>query len=163
MADQLRSEVAHVKYMPIGEFVDGGYLQEVNRRLLHPLGLALEVQRATQNTRVLLLTDASVEALRVLIRRIRIDPNQAAAMDALEGLIDSSELLEPGDSRLSGIWDCRDDPEGVIFGDGVIDREKARGVTDEMNLRALSREATLGYVIQPTGEEPRDPGKPREH
>jgi len=31
------------KYMPIEEFSRDGYLQEVNRRFLHPLGLALEV------------------------------------------------------------------------------------------------------------------------
>ncbi len=31
------------KNLSIKEFVDGGYLQEVNRRILHPLGLALEV------------------------------------------------------------------------------------------------------------------------
>ena len=29
--------------MSIIEFVDGGYLQEVNRQFFHPLGLALEV------------------------------------------------------------------------------------------------------------------------
>lgn len=31
-----------IKYMEIEEFIDEGYLQEVNRRFLHPLGLALE-------------------------------------------------------------------------------------------------------------------------
>lgn len=31
------------KYMDLREFRDEGYLQEINRRLLHPLGLALEV------------------------------------------------------------------------------------------------------------------------
>ena len=30
------------KYMPIKEFRERGYLQELNRRFLHPLGLALE-------------------------------------------------------------------------------------------------------------------------
>jgi len=32
-----------VKRIGIKEFRDAGYLQEVNRRFLHPLGLALEV------------------------------------------------------------------------------------------------------------------------
>jgi hypothetical protein len=31
------------KHMSIAEFIDEGYLHEVNRRFLHPLGLALEV------------------------------------------------------------------------------------------------------------------------
>lgn len=35
--------MSDIKYMDIKEFVDGGYLQEVNRRFLHLLGLAIEV------------------------------------------------------------------------------------------------------------------------
>lgn len=31
------------KYMPIREFREAGFLQELNRQFLHPLGLALEV------------------------------------------------------------------------------------------------------------------------
>ena len=33
------------RYMPVEEFTNKGYLQELNRRFLHPLGLALEVVR----------------------------------------------------------------------------------------------------------------------
>lgn len=33
------------KYIDIKEFVADGYLQELNRQFLHPLGLALEVKR----------------------------------------------------------------------------------------------------------------------
>jgi len=33
-----------IKYMDVREFVEGGFLQEVNRRVLHPAGLALEVR-----------------------------------------------------------------------------------------------------------------------
>lgn len=32
-----------VKYVPITEFWAKGYVQEINRRFLHPLGMALEV------------------------------------------------------------------------------------------------------------------------
>ncbi len=32
-----------INYMDIGEFRDKGYLQEINRQFLHPLGLALEI------------------------------------------------------------------------------------------------------------------------
>jgi hypothetical protein len=34
-----------MKYMSIKEFVEFGYLHEINRRFLHPLGLALEAKR----------------------------------------------------------------------------------------------------------------------
>jgi len=33
-----------VKWMDLAEFRDQGYLQEINRRFLHPLGLALAVE-----------------------------------------------------------------------------------------------------------------------
>lgn len=32
-----------ITYLPIKDFVDLGYLQEINRLLLHPCGLALQV------------------------------------------------------------------------------------------------------------------------
>lgn len=35
---------AEVRRMPIADFVRLGFLQEINRRYLHPLGLALEVE-----------------------------------------------------------------------------------------------------------------------
>jgi hypothetical protein len=33
------------KYLGMQEFIDGGYLMEVNRQFFHPLGLALSVMR----------------------------------------------------------------------------------------------------------------------
>lgn len=39
-----------MKYLDLDELVDGGYLQEVNRRFFHPLGLALEATRFTAGT-----------------------------------------------------------------------------------------------------------------
>lgn len=38
------------RYMDIAEFRELGYLQEVNRRLLHPLGLALEAELLPDGT-----------------------------------------------------------------------------------------------------------------
>ena len=32
-----------IKYMDLNEFRDQGYLQEVNRKFFHPLGLALDI------------------------------------------------------------------------------------------------------------------------
>lgn len=147
--DVRRSDVTDPVYLPAVEFASGGYLQEVNRRLLHPLGLALEVVIAQQPTRVLMLTDESVDALRLLIDRVRAsDDALVEAMDELGARLDESELLETGAGRFSGVWDCREDPAGIVFGDGVIDPEKARRVTDELNLRSLARIAETGYLIQ---------------
>ena len=67
------------KRMDIKEFRELGYLQELNRNFLHPLGLSLEV------------------------------------------IIDE----ETGGERFGGIWDYRDDPEGLLFAENTITMEKA--------------------------------------
>jgi hypothetical protein len=91
--------------MSVDEFVRSGYLQEVNRLMLHRCGLALEV--------------------------IRDD----------DGM------------RLGGIWDCRDDPEGIAF-DPAPDALKAQFVAQVMGDRALAREALFnGPSVQPVGDE----------
>ena len=38
------------KYLDVKEFVEIGYLQEINRKFLHPLGLALEVTYTSDGT-----------------------------------------------------------------------------------------------------------------
>lgn len=40
----------NIKRIDIKEFREGGYLQEVNRRFLHPLGLALEIVQEDDGT-----------------------------------------------------------------------------------------------------------------
>ena len=37
-------EIEETKYMDVKEFRENGYLQELNRTFLHPLGLAIEVK-----------------------------------------------------------------------------------------------------------------------
>jgi hypothetical protein len=89
-------------FMEVHEFVAVGYLQEVNRRFLHPLGLALEVE----------VTD--------------------------DGM------------RLSGVWDCRDDPEGIYFeGASPTRGPKAARIDELLSERADARLAKLGFLIQP--------------
>ena len=92
------------KHMPVAEFRKKGYIQEINRRLLHPLGLALEV---------------------------------AVEEDGLE--------------RLSGVWDYRDDPEGICYGGSLTAEqgERAAAIDAEWEARRPAREAALGYMIEP--------------
>jgi len=94
-----------MKYLPIKEFVEAGYLQVVNRLFLHPLGLALEVA---------------------------VDEGSGAMV-------------------LTRIWDVRDDPEGIVFDDG-LDPVKAGKVATERQRRAGARLSGLGFVVQPVGE-----------
>jgi hypothetical protein len=95
------AEQIPIRYLSIFEFVEAGYLQEVNRRFLHPLGLALEVN-------------------------VDIDDDT---------------------HTLSGVWDYRDDPEGIYFGE--VDAEKARRIDSELQARGTARFAALGYIMQP--------------
>jgi len=91
-----------IKYMDIKEFRELGYLQEVNRQFLHPLGLALEVK-----------------------------------------------INDEGEESLGGIWDYRDDPEGMMFGAGTINKDKAYYVKKQLGLKRLKREALFEDIIQP--------------
>lgn len=54
-----------------------------------------------------------------------------------------------GNERLGGIWDYRDDPEGVIFDESYIDREKADQIQDIIAQRYPDRVTLLGYWTQP--------------
>jgi hypothetical protein len=96
-----------IKRMDIKEFRAKGYLQEINRLLLHPLGLALEV----------IIND------------------------------------EDGSERLGGVWDYRDDPEGLAYLDEVASspefQQKAQYIAAQFHSRAQRRQEELGFIIQP--------------
>lgn len=96
-------EAPKIKRIPIKEFRDLGYLQEVNRLFLHPHGLALEVV-----------------------------------------------VNEDGTESLGGVWDSRDDPEGIYF-EPAPDGEKIDQLHSVWQKRADARLGALGYVIQPGG------------
>lgn len=93
-----------IQRIDIAEFRRLGYVQEINRRFLHPLGLAIEV------------------------------------------VID-----DDGNESLGGVWDYRDDPEGIHY-DGVDLVEGASRTQDEWNRREPARRSALGYMVQPTSK-----------
>lgn len=103
------------KRIDIKEFRKKGYLQELNRRFLHPLGLALEV---------------------------------------------IVETGENGKEVLGGVWDYRDDPEGMHFGikDRPEDQQKefkARhdAIKSELKKKLDKRKELLGFEIEPMPSE----------
>jgi hypothetical protein len=93
-----------INRIDIREFREAGYLQEVNRQFLHPLGLALEV------------------------------------------VVD-----DDGTERLGGVWDYRDDPEGIYYAGDMPDAEKAERIRDEQDKHHATRLDALGYIMQPLG------------
>lgn len=108
----MEQENDSVKRIVIKEFREKGYLQEVNRLFLHPLGLALEIV-----------------------------------------------IHENGIESLNGIWDYRDDKEGMYYGINdpkisSLDRvetfkKKADFISSEMSNRCRNREVELGFMIEP--------------
>ena len=94
-----------IKRMSVHDFRILGYLQEVNRRVLHPAGLALEVH------------------------------------------IDGA-----GTERLGGVWDYRDDAEGIVFEPGTLSSAKAALVDEEIARHSVARVDLFGAVIQPRSQ-----------
>ena len=92
-----------IKRIPIKEFHQLGFIQEINRRLLHPCGLALEV------------------------------------------ILDK----ETGEAKLGGVWDYREDPEGMAFAEGVLSVDKFDSVEDLFYAKAAYRIDSLGFFTQP--------------
>lgn len=122
--------------MSIAEFREAGYLQEANRLFFHPLGLALEVVTEPCGC------DGG------LVEKGPAGATYSAPCDRCRG----GGTVE----RLGGVWDYREDPEGIVFGDDMIDPAKVLVVETEMLKHAETREELLGAVIQPV------PGRERE-
>lgn len=60
---------------------------------------------------------------------------------------------DDGTEKLGGIWDYREDAEGIAFGEGMIDPEQIRSVRAELEKHRSAREAMFGSVIQPAPDE----------
>jgi len=98
------------KRMSAKEFRELGYLQELNRRFLHPLGLGLEIVQEKDGT-----------------------------------------------ERFGGVWDYREDPEGLLYGlkdeadQSRLDRFKRNAgfIDSEIEWRTKMRQGMLGYGIEP--------------
>lgn len=88
-----------IKRIAIKEFHDLGFLQEINRVVLHPAGLALEI------------------------------------------------TLDDGTEFFGGVWDYRDDPEGIIY-TTAPDKAKIESVRREVDRHRAARIKLLGSVVQ---------------
>lgn len=51
---------------------------------------------------------------------------------------------EDGTEHLGGIWDFREDPEGMMFSEGVIDPKKTRHVAEEFSRHVQERIKLFG-------------------
>lgn len=148
--------MSDVTKLPITTFVTDGYLQEVNRLLLHPLGLAIEATSAEEPVTWLSLDDRSVKALNDLVSFAMQGGRYLSTTDLerLSKRIKEADRHDTGDMWLSGVWDYRADPEGIIFGGDYKAKlaVKAAKVGDEWAAREAARVAILGEMVQSVGD-----------
>lgn len=147
-----------IKRMAIKDFRNEGYLHEVNRLVLHPLGLAMEVNLADETGVSVSMNLADfVEAKMALRAAIAVMLDGAPAKARLQRLLGLFEQhpthYEAGDESLGGVWDDRDDPEGISYGDDLLSPEKAARIAALMLERRKGRAGALKYVVQPVGSE----------
>ncbi len=140
MADRKRIDAA--------AFRDEGFLQEANRQFFHPHGLALETTRVTDEPSVVLaLTPEQFAAVRAAA-----EIALTASDRDLWARFDAAVTYDIGATWISGCWDERDDPEGVVFGDEIEDKTaKAGRVVAE---RERHREARIALFGADTDIEP---------
>jgi hypothetical protein len=63
---------------------------------------------------------------------------------ALEIIIDD----ETGEEKLGGIWDCRDDPEGILYHKEYFPAEKIKKAQEFIKQKHGQRQKALGFIYQ---------------
>jgi hypothetical protein len=128
-----------IKHIPIEEFRRLGFLQEANRLFFHPHGLALEVTVVDEDgwdadsTKVIEMAFALAE------------PGETRAASVARAIKVLNQLHPPGSVFISGVWDARDDPEGVLFGRWEDDDvAKAAAVRYERDRHRAARSRLFG-------------------
>jgi hypothetical protein len=118
--------MSDIKRISGKEFRDVGFLQEANRQFFHPHGLALEVTtfiEPEEPQTIVKMDDEQVAALREMCDALRKHVGEMRAITRVEDALEAATRYELGDAYISGCWDDRDDPEGIVFGswDEAID------------------------------------------
>lgn len=65
------------------------------------------------------------------------------------GLALEVEIDNDGNEKLGGVWDYRDDPEGMAFADNTIDDDKINRVGELWREKEVVRKRELGWMVQP--------------
>jgi hypothetical protein len=154
-----------IKWIDAREFREAGFLQEANRQFFHPHGLALAVTSVTDDEgapiHTFALTAEQHSTLRDILKAVRETADSVGewsdnTLGALLGAIEGAARYDVGDSYFQGVWDYRDDPEGVIFGSWPErDREKVERVAVEREKHRSARAEMFGADtdVEPIGWE----------
>lgn len=114
-----------IKIKRIGvEFLrESGLLFEINRRVLHQFGLALEIYVAEEGSDLALVSRSSA----------------------------GEKVLFTGGEAFGQVWDYRDDPEGIAYGAETFrgGRSKFRRFMRTFGSKRLkTRKGRLGFIVQ---------------
>ena len=137
----------------IQEFRELGLLLEVNRLILHPLGLAMEAVVVSKHPEEpiysIALGDVEITQWRSLIEWARENaPGWGQQCDSVEQRL--AEAQENAEPALMRVRDHREDPEGCYFGDlDAVDLGRVSWGRDLLEARSPARLAALGYIVQP--------------
>lgn len=126
--------MSYIEYISIEEFREQGFLQEVNRKVLHPCGLALEVRTGP----------GGVELSEEEINLLRVIATDMVAADTWAFLRDIADRAANSPDRLGRVWDYRTDPEGMVYGEGYPTVEKAEAVAAEAEKHKEARLKMFG-------------------
>jgi hypothetical protein len=126
------------KYIDARDFKEQGFLQEANRQFFHPHGLALEITRVTdESVASCSFVPSELDELGSIVSaersRLEAAGGSTEAVDAVLARIHGADVYEVDEAYFSGVWDYRNDPEGIIFADLAQPdaREKAKRVEAE--------------------------------
>lgn len=123
-----------IKHIDIEEFADLGFMQEVNRLVLHPAGLALERSSPW--------TEKDIEGWVAEVNADR--PESIGQIDPVAYIWAFVKANGMDKWHLSGVWDYRDDPEGVVYGANQMTEEKRANVRAEWEKHRLARNDLFG-------------------
>lgn len=71
------------------------------------------------------------------------------------GIALSMEQDEDGNWSWAGVWDYRDDPEGMAFSSATLSEERAVAPREAFEAHEQTRQERFGWVIQPlVGDDP---------
>lgn len=130
-------------YIDIAEFQREGFLQEANRQFFHPHGLALAVSTGWESWE---------DVQKWLAAR-----GVKFGMNACQAIFTFLRKADLDGVHLHGVWDYRDDAEGIVYSD-LSDQdsvERASRVAVEWDRHADARTALFGAEsggIQPIGD-----------
>jgi hypothetical protein len=155
-----------IKHLDIKEFRELGFLQEANRLFFHPHGLALEVRVIDSDWTDEEIAESEWMQARMgeIFHALRRDPEvvKRFVAEGHEPALDGNALEEAaravcralwpkGSQFLSGVWDYREDPEGVVFGDGETRANAERAAQERRRHYAARSKLFTGREDVPPG------------